>query len=201
MDQWQELLVRGFAVGAAWRSRPVHALVQMRSCDTKHVGGCLHREASFGGDTSRKLGFFACALARASFRISTSRVLRPRRRSNSRIRSSSRRTSELPNHRFIRTHRCRASLRHQAPPSVEKVRRHPMPPCHRGDRLPGLAAHLNDPKLLFRRPAPSSRCAGNQFDPLIVVDAELNSFEGIDPIGPNLRRLRRVDAKRVEGSD
>jgi hypothetical protein len=37
----------------------------------------------------------------------------------------------VADHRFIRAHSCRASLRHQTPPSVEKVRRHAMPPCHR----------------------------------------------------------------------
>src|SRR5215211_2214337 len=34
------------------------------------------------------------------------------------------------------------------------------PPCHRGDRLPGLVACLDDPKLLFRRPAPPTRPPG-----------------------------------------
>src|SRR5215510_5903272 len=55
------------------------------------------------------------------------------------------------------------------PPSVEKVRRHAMPPCHRGDRFPRLADRLDDPKLLFRRPAPPPRRSGDQFNPLIVV--------------------------------
>jgi hypothetical protein len=56
-----------------------------------------------------------------------------------------------------------------APPSMEKVRRHAMPPCHRTYRLPGLVARLDDPKLLFRRPVPPTRRSGDQFDPLIVV--------------------------------
>src|SRR5262249_53267646 len=75
----------------------------------------------------------------------------------------------VAHHRFIRAHSCRASLRHQTPPSVEKVRRHAMPPCHRGDRFPRLAARLGDPKLLFRRPAPPTRCSSDQFNSLIVV--------------------------------
>ena len=44
-----------------------------------------------------------------------------------------------------------------------------MSPCHRGDRFPRLAARLDDPKLLFRRPAPPTRRSSDQFNPLIVV--------------------------------
>ena len=44
-----------------------------------------------------------------------------------------------------------------------------MPPRHRGHRLPGFAARLDDPQLLFRRPAPPTRRSGDQFNPLIVV--------------------------------
>jgi hypothetical protein len=44
-----------------------------------------------------------------------------------------------------------------------------MPPCHRGDRFPRLAARLDDPKLLFRRPAPPTRRSSDQFNPLIVI--------------------------------
>src|SRR4029453_13921959 len=95
-DQWQELLVSGFAVRAAGGRRPVNGLTQMGSGHAQPHSECLLRKASFGGDASCKLGFFACALARASLRISTSMVLRPRRRSSSRIRSSRRPTSEFP---------------------------------------------------------------------------------------------------------
>src|SRR5262249_9893332 len=75
----------------------------------------------------------------------------------------------VADHRFIRAHSCPASLRHQTAPSVEKVRRHAMPPCHRGDRFPRLAARLDDPKLLFRRPASPTRRSSDQFNSLIVV--------------------------------
>src|SRR5262245_9745141 len=75
----------------------------------------------------------------------------------------------VADHRFIRAHSCRASLRHQTAASVEKVRRHAMPPCPRGDRFPRLAARLDDPKLLFRRPAPPTRRSSDQFNSLIVV--------------------------------
>src|SRR5262249_42354834 len=75
----------------------------------------------------------------------------------------------VADHRFIRAHSCRASLRHQTPPSVEKVRRHAMPPCHRGDRFPRLPARLGYPKLLFRRPAPPTRRSSDQFNSLMVV--------------------------------
>src|SRR3954464_3700591 len=70
--------------------------MKMRTSDLERIGDRLHREASFGCDKSRKLGFFDSDFARASRRISTSIVLRPRIRSSSRTRSSSRRTSELP---------------------------------------------------------------------------------------------------------
>ena len=56
-DQRQDLLIGGFAVTAARRCWPVNALMQMGSCHAKHVGDRLHREASFSGDTSCKLGF------------------------------------------------------------------------------------------------------------------------------------------------
>src|SRR6516164_10248637 len=95
-DQRQEFLIGGFAVMAARCCRSVNTFMQMGSGHAKHVGNRLHREASFSGDASCKLGFFAWALVRASLRISTSMVLRPSRRSSSRTRSSSRRTSELP---------------------------------------------------------------------------------------------------------
>ena len=62
---------------AARSCRPVNTLMQMGSGNAKHVSDCLHREASFRGDTSCQLGFFAWALLRASLRISTSIVLRP----------------------------------------------------------------------------------------------------------------------------
>src|SRR4029453_14587615 len=75
----------------------------------------------------------------------------------------------VADHRFIRAHSCRASLRHQPPPSVEKVRRPARPPCPPGDRFPRLAARLDDPKLLFRRPAPPTSRSSDQFNPLIVV--------------------------------
>ena len=52
--------------------------------------------AFIGGDSGSDIRFFAPDLARASFRISTSMVLRPSRRSRSRTRSSSLRTSEAP---------------------------------------------------------------------------------------------------------
>jgi hypothetical protein len=44
-----------------------------------------------------------------------------------------------------------------------------MSPCHRGDRFPRLAARLDDPKLLSRRPAPPTPRSSDQFNPLIVV--------------------------------
>ena len=44
-----------------------------------------------------------------------------------------------------------------------------MPPRHRGNRFTRRVARLDDPKLLFRRPAPPTRRSGDQFDPLIVV--------------------------------
>src|SRR5271165_3209704 len=71
-------------------------LGQVGARDAERFGDALHREPSFGDDSSRKVGFFACALASASRRISFSMVLRPSRRSSSRTRSSSLRTSELP---------------------------------------------------------------------------------------------------------
>ena len=63
--------------------------MKMRTSDLECIGDRLHREASFGRDKSRKLGFFDSDFARAS-------RLRPSIRSSSRTRSSSRRTSELP---------------------------------------------------------------------------------------------------------
>jgi hypothetical protein len=44
-----------------------------------------------------------------------------------------------------------------------------MPPRYQGNRLSRLVARLDNPKLLFRRPAPPPRCSGDQFKPLIVV--------------------------------
>ncbi len=57
----------------------------------------------------------------------------------------------------------------QRAPSVEKVRRHAMSPSHRGDRIPRLAARLDDPKLVSRRPAPPTPRSSDQFNPLTVI--------------------------------
>src|SRR3954469_20504360 len=51
--------------------------MKMRTSDLECIGDRLHREASFGYDKSRKLGFFDSDFARASRKISTSIVLRP----------------------------------------------------------------------------------------------------------------------------
>jgi putative transposase len=56
------------------------------------VGHNLHRKKSRGGDGNCQTGFFTRATVRASFSTSTSRVLRPSRRSSSRTRCSSSRS-------------------------------------------------------------------------------------------------------------
>src|SRR3954454_17108997 len=144
--------------------------MKMRTSDLECIGDRLHREASFGCDKSRKLGFFDSDFARASRKISTSIVLRPSIRSSSRTRSSSRRTSELPTTGS-------SDPTAAAPPSVinrrQRYSRLGATPRRRATDdtvcLTGLEALLDDLQLLLGRPMPPANRAGDQFDTLVVV--------------------------------
>lgn len=92
-DQWNNRRVLHFMVAPPRICGSLDPFDQIKARDAERSGNRLHRKSSLCSDADSKVGFFDCDLAKASFRISTSMVLRPRRRSSSRTRSSSLRTS------------------------------------------------------------------------------------------------------------
>src|SRR4051794_18835122 len=84
----------GTALRTALRPRAISPFDDVGSGDLQCGGDGLHGESPGLGERDSKVCFFARARSRASLRISTSMVLRPRRRSSSRTRSSSLRASE-----------------------------------------------------------------------------------------------------------
>lgn len=88
-DQRQQRRVLRLVVAPTRLGRPLQPVMKVRAGYPEHVRDGLHREPSFSGDCASHIGFFGRALSRASFRISTSSVLRPSWRSSSRMRSSS----------------------------------------------------------------------------------------------------------------
>jgi len=97
-DCRQQLRILGLAVGTARLGGAAQALGQVGAGHAERVGDRLHREPPVEPpqELSGEVGFFVRARSSASFRISTSMVLRPSRRSRSRTRRSNSRTRLVP---------------------------------------------------------------------------------------------------------
>ena len=92
-DQRNYRCVLRFMVAPTRLCIAFNPLDQIGARNAKRLGNRIHRKSSFSSDAESNVCFFNCDLARASFKISISMVLRPKRRSRSRTRSSSLRTS------------------------------------------------------------------------------------------------------------
>src|SRR6476660_2218729 len=88
-DVGNQIDVASTVLRTALRARAVAPFDNVGTGDLQCGGDSLHGESPGLGDRDSKVCFFARARSRASLRISTSMVLRPRRRSSSRARSSS----------------------------------------------------------------------------------------------------------------
>ena len=126
-------------------------------------------------DSERQIGFFACARPSASFRISTSMVLRPSSRSRSRMRASRRRTSELPTTGSSDPHRRGPALVHQAAPTIQQVGRDAIAARDHGDALSG-ARSVSPMMRSFSsdRPAAPRAITGDHLDARYSSDNALH---------------------------
>ena len=143
--------------------------MEMRAGDPERLGDGLHREPSFGCDKSRKLGFFDSDFASASLQdlhLHGLAAEQPLEVADALLEPSHLRA---PDNRLVRSHRRRSALRHQTAPTIQQIGRDAASSGNRGHRLAREKTLLDDLQLLFGRPMPAARRAGDQFDPSIIV--------------------------------
>src|SRR3954447_23257329 len=143
--------------------------MKMRTSDLECIGDRLHREASFGCDKSRKLGFFDSDFARASRKILDFHRFaaeHPLKLTDALFEPADLRA---PDNWFIRSHRCSSALGHQPAPTIQQVGSNAAPSRNRRHGLTGWEALLDDLQLLLARAMPPATRPGDQFDTLLVV--------------------------------